>query len=69
MGTRRIPDGESRTVGYTKWVIPRCTHPEHNPPCYFSPPPGIYEHQCPRCGYTTTFRVNEVRMNHGLVCL
>lgn len=37
-----------------------CSHPEHNPPSMQVFMPGLYEHECPKCGSKKTFRVNAI---------
>lgn len=49
MPTRKLPDNE--------WGKTTCRHPEHNPPVFFAPPPGLYEHECPSCGHKIIFKV------------
>jgi len=34
-----------------------CMNPEHNPPMYWVPEPGVYEHECPGCGKKQVFTV------------
>lgn len=34
-----------------------CLHPEHKPPTHIVLSPGVYEHICPGCGYSTKFTV------------
>lgn len=37
-----------------------CSHPEHNPPSMQVFMPGLYEHECPKCGSKKMFRVNAI---------
>lgn len=49
-GTRKIADLPKQKT---------CRHPEHNPAGHIVREPGVYEHECPGCGNTSTFIVNE----------
>jgi hypothetical protein len=48
MPTRKIAEIPEQKV---------CRHPEHNPPNMMVWEPGVYEHECPRCGEIQTFTV------------
>lgn len=38
-------------------IAPPCRHPEHNPPGNIVLQPGVYQHICPGCGASNTFKV------------
>ena len=56
MMIRRIDDDTN------VWPRNLCRDPEHNPPGMICLPPGLYEHECPRCGAKVRFRVPEPPM-------
>lgn len=46
--------------------VPRyCRHPDHDPPKHMVWSPGVYEHECPSCGYKTRFTVHDTSMHEG----
>jgi len=53
MPTRKIRDVEEFRT---------CTDPEHNPPSMMVFQPGVYEHECPRCGRKIEFTVRSKYM-------
>lgn len=57
---RRPLDSTSRRGGTRKIAdLPAvCRHREHNPPSMQVFTPGVYEHTCPGCGASQTFRVD-----------
>lgn len=40
-----------------KYTDTTCRHPEHNPATMIVRKPGMYEHECPRCGEKQQFEV------------
>lgn len=52
MPTRKIRDIRDQEVfGYQQI----CRDPEHHAPSMWCPDPGVYEHECPRCGHKFEF--------------
>lgn len=58
MPTRKIGDLVHPSVAGAK----TCRDSEHNPPSHIVLENGIYEHECPGCGYKRTFTVNKPSM-------
>ena len=51
MPTRKISDIHGSAL-----IQPPCQDPDHNVPNMQVFTPGVYEHECPRCGQKTVFR-------------
>ena len=49
MPTRKIRDLEKHES---------CRDPEHDPPKHMVFSPGVYEHECPKCGQKVQFTVD-----------
>lgn len=52
MPTRKIGEVDNEKM--------RCRDPEHNPPTHIVYEPGIWEHECPRCGRKVRFVVPRI---------